>query len=172
MPHRRHIYTKAYDMERATMCDNSQWDHALPHWKCVLRCCAQCSSINILDQETDDKHPKPSPSISFHIYHLISRCIKHGRLLWTDKKICCKYQRDSASGKSAKKYTRKERVMMETTISNFHTSFLFQKSRSWRFTFLMYKYCVQITVVTLVELRLNAMNHLKICYVAVIMLRG
>ena len=25
-------------------------DHALPHWKCVLRCCADCLCINITDQ--------------------------------------------------------------------------------------------------------------------------
>ena len=61
MPHGRHIYAKAYDMAKATMCANSQSDHALPHWKCVLRCCAQCPSINIPDQEIDDKHPNPSP---------------------------------------------------------------------------------------------------------------
>ena len=61
---------------------------------------------------------------------------------------------------------------METIISNFHTSFLFQKSRIWRFTFLAYKYWLQKTVVNLVKLRLNAINNLKIFYVAVIMLRG
>ena len=31
MPHGRHIYPKAYDMEKATMCANSQSDNALPH---------------------------------------------------------------------------------------------------------------------------------------------
>ena len=31
-------------------------DHALPHWKCVLRCCADCLCINIPDQETTKKH--------------------------------------------------------------------------------------------------------------------
>ena len=25
-------------------------DHALPHWKCVLRCCANCLCMNIPDQ--------------------------------------------------------------------------------------------------------------------------
>ena len=61
MPHGRHIYTKLYYMEKATMCANSQSDHALPHWKCVLRCCTQCPSINIPVQETDDNHTNPSP---------------------------------------------------------------------------------------------------------------
>ena len=101
----------------------SQSDHALPHWKCVFRCCAKCPSINLPDQKTDDKYTNTSPSIRFHIYHLIERCTKHGRFLLTDTKSCCKCQQDTASGQSTKIYTRKELVMMETTISNFHTNF-------------------------------------------------
>ena len=49
MPHGRHIYANAYEMTKATMCANLQSDHALPHWKCVLRCCAKCPIINITD---------------------------------------------------------------------------------------------------------------------------
>ena len=37
MPHGRHIYPKASDTEKATMCAYYQSDHALPHWKCVLQ---------------------------------------------------------------------------------------------------------------------------------------
>ena len=88
MPNGRHIYAKAYDMAKAKMCANSHSDHALPHWKCVLIWCAQYPSINIPDQETDDKHRNPSPSICFYIYHLIARCKKHGRLPLSDKKSC------------------------------------------------------------------------------------
>ena len=36
MPHRRHIYVKAPDMENAIMCVYPHSDHALPHCKCVL----------------------------------------------------------------------------------------------------------------------------------------
>ena len=50
MPHGRHIYSKAYDMANATMCAYPQSDHALLHWKCVLRCCAECPHINHPDQ--------------------------------------------------------------------------------------------------------------------------
>ena len=123
MPHGRHIYAKAYDMEKATMCAYSQSDHALPHWKFVLRCCAKCPIINLTDQETDNQYPDTIPSVSFHIYHLISCCTKHGRLLFTDNKSCRKCQQHNVSGKSTELYTRKYLVMMETTISNFHTSF-------------------------------------------------
>ena len=47
IPHGRHIYTKAYDTEKATMCSYSQSDYLLPHWKFVLRCCAKCPIINL-----------------------------------------------------------------------------------------------------------------------------
>ena len=43
MPHGRHIYAKASDMETATMCTYPHSDHTLPHWKCVLRFCADCT---------------------------------------------------------------------------------------------------------------------------------
>ena len=88
-----------------------------------MRCFSKYPSINITDQETDDNYPNPSPSIRFHIYHLIALCTKDGRLPLTDKKFFHKCQHDTASGQSTKIYTRKELVRMETTISNFHTSF-------------------------------------------------
>ena len=105
------------------MCAFSQSDHALPHWKCVWRCCAKFTSINIINQETYDQYPDNSPSIFFHIYHLIARCTKHGRLSLTNKESFGKCQQDTASGQKEYIYTRKELVMMEKTISNFHTSF-------------------------------------------------
>ena len=47
MLHGRHIYANAYDMENAIMCTYPQSDHAISHWKCVLRICAECPFINI-----------------------------------------------------------------------------------------------------------------------------
>ena len=88
-----------------------------------LRCCAKCPSINITDQETHDQYPNTIPSISFHVFNLIARCTKHGRLTLTDKKSCRKCQNDTDSGNSTKIHIRKELVMTETTISNFYTSF-------------------------------------------------
>ena len=80
------------------MCAYSQSDHALPHWKCVLQCCAKCPSNYLPNQETDDQYPKTSSSIRFHIYHIIERCTKHGRLPLTDKKSYCKSHQDTVSG--------------------------------------------------------------------------
>ena len=87
-----------------------------------MRCCAKFTSINITDKEADDQYTNISTSISFHIYHLIARCSTHGRLPLTDKNNCCKCKHDSISEQSTKIYTGKELVMMETAISNFHTS--------------------------------------------------
>ena len=135
MPHGRNINAKAYDMEKATMCAYSQSDHALPHWKCVFWHCTKYPSINIPDQETYDQYPDTSTSIRFHIYHLIARCTKQGRIPLTDKRICREYQQDTTSVHSTQIYTGKELVMMETTMSNFHTSFIFQQFIICQFTF-------------------------------------
>ena len=97
------------------------------------------SSI-FLTIKIDDKYTKTSPSICFRIYHLIARFKKHGRLPLTDNKSCRKCQQDTASGKPKNIYTRKELVMMETTISNFHTSFYILEIQKFALTFHMYKY--------------------------------
>ena len=85
MPHESHIYAKSSDMAKAKMCAYPKSDHALPHWKFVLRCFAKCPRINIPDQETYDQYYNLSPSIRFHIYQLIVRCTTHGRLPLADK---------------------------------------------------------------------------------------
>ena len=121
MPHGRHIYYKAYNMAKATMCTYPHSDHALPHWKCVFRCCDECPYFNLPDQEIDKKHEEKTPSIRFHIYHIIERCTAHGIIPLKDKKICYMCKQVSSSDKSTKIYTRKNIVMMQTTISDFHT---------------------------------------------------
>ena len=84
MPHGRHIYSKASYMANATLCTYPQSGHALPHWKCVLQCCADCPCINIPDQEKTKNHEETTPSIRFHIYHIIGRCTAHGRIAFKD----------------------------------------------------------------------------------------
>ena len=79
MPYGRHIYAKLSDMARATICAYPQSDHALPHWKCVLRCCDKFSSVNLPDQETDDQYSDTRPSIRFHIHNIIACCKTYGR---------------------------------------------------------------------------------------------
>ena len=92
--HGRHIYAKASDMAHATMCAYPKSYHALPHRKCVLRCCADCPCINLPDQETYNQHSETTPSILFHVYHIIANCPYFGRIPFKDKKICyiCKQE--------------------------------------------------------------------------------
>ena len=123
MPHGSHIYAKASDMANATMCTYPQSEHALPHWKCLMRCCAECTCINLTDQEKLKKHEETKLSIRFHIYHIIGRCTTHGRIPLKEKKICYMCKQESLPDKSTNVYPRKELVMMETKFSEFHTSF-------------------------------------------------
>ena len=61
MPHGRHIYAKAYDMAKATMCAYNKSDNSLSHWNFVLRCCANSLCINLPDQETDNQYSETTP---------------------------------------------------------------------------------------------------------------
>ena len=123
MPHGRHIYAKASDMAKSKICVYPQYDHALPHWKCVMRCCADCPCINLPDQEIDNQFSDTTPSIRFQIYNIIASCTAHGRIPLKYKKICHMCKQESSSNKSTKIYTRKELVMTDTTIYDFRTSF-------------------------------------------------
>ena len=66
---------------------------------------------------------KHHPKLGFLIYHIIARCTTHGRISLKEKNICYMCKQESLPDKSTKIYTRKELVMMEKTISKFHTSF-------------------------------------------------
>ena len=123
MQHGCHIFSKSYDMAKATVCAYSQSDHALSHWKYVFRFCAKFLSINLPDQEIDYQYPNTSPVVRLHIYSLIAHCTKHVRLPLTDNKMCRRCQQGTDSLQSTNIYTRKYLVIMETTIYNFHTTF-------------------------------------------------
>ena len=88
MPHGHHIYAKASDMVQATMSAYPQSDNALQQWKHLLRYCDERPCIKITDQETDNKNSDTTPSIRFHIYHIIAPCTDHGIITLKYKKIC------------------------------------------------------------------------------------
>ena len=123
IPNGIHIYATKFDMDIATMCEYPPYQHGFPHWKCVLYCCANYPCIDIPVQELDRHQYNTSPSIIFHIYHLILRCAVHRRRSLDENKICCWCLQDTASVSHVKLYTRKELVIMEKYISDFHTSF-------------------------------------------------
>ena len=60
-PYGRHIYNTAYDMSKSKMCAYPRSDHALPHWKFFMLCCAKCPRVNLPDQENDDQYSNTSP---------------------------------------------------------------------------------------------------------------
>ena len=107
MPHGRHIYSKADYMAQATICAYPQSYHALPRCKYILRCCADCPCINIPNQETYNQNSDTTPSIRFHIYHIIARCTTHSRIPLKDNKLCYMCKQESSSDESTKIYTRK-----------------------------------------------------------------
>ena len=84
----RHIYANASNMAMTTRCAYPLSQHALPQWKCVLLCCANFPSIDLQGKHSDRNHSNTYPSISFHIYNLISNCTVHGRRPLYEKKIC------------------------------------------------------------------------------------
>ena len=67
-------------MARATNFAYPQSDYALPNWKCELRCCSRCPSVNTPDQQTDYQYSDTRRSIQFQIYHIIVHCPTHERL--------------------------------------------------------------------------------------------
>ena len=133
MIHTRHIYAKASDMAKPIMCAYPHSDHALTLWKCVLICFAKFPSFDIPNQRTDDQCSNTSPSIRSHIYHIISRCTTHGRFPLNYKKLCLICRQYSSSEQPIKIYNRKQTVMMDTTISNFHRSFFIPEIQKLEF---------------------------------------
>ena len=126
MSHEFHIYATASDMTMDTICAYPPYQNPFPHWKCVLRCFSNCACIDLPVQELDRHHSNIYPSISFHIHHLIAQCIMHVRRPLDEKNIfrlCLQYP---ASMPPSKIYTIKYIFMMETYISDFHTSFYIQ----------------------------------------------
>ena len=167
MPHGHHIYAKVSDMTKATMYAYPQSDHALPNWKCVIQYCAKFLRINLPGQETNNQYSNTSTSIRFHIYHIISHCTTHCRLLLNYTKSFRKWKHDYASEESTRIYTRKEIVMMETNISNFHTSFILEMVVSIiTRTFLVYifVYCPEVVSCWHLQQRFLSVNGSLPCF--------
>ena len=77
--HGHHIYQTSPDMAISIMCDYPPSYNLLMHWKCVLCCCSNLPHIDLSGQESDRHNYNKSPTIKFHVYHLIAHCTVHGR---------------------------------------------------------------------------------------------
>ena len=51
IPYGNHMFQTASDMAVAKMCAYPSSNYSLIHWKCVLRCCAQCPRIYLPSTE-------------------------------------------------------------------------------------------------------------------------
>ena len=71
MRHGHHIYKTASSIDMETMCAYPPYQHALPHCKCVLRCCANFPRIDLPSQHLDNHQPNTCTTINVHVYHLI-----------------------------------------------------------------------------------------------------
>ena len=78
-------------------------------------------------------HYNSYPLACFHIYHLIARCAVHGRCPLDEKKQFCFCFQDLANVTSAIFYTRKDLVMIETSIAILHTSFYIPEIKNLAF---------------------------------------
>ena len=116
MPHAHHIYATPSDMAMDTVCAYPPYHNAFPHWKCVLRCCSNCPCIDLSGQESDRHHSKITPSINFHIYHLIARCTVHGGLPLHERNIFSFYLQDPATFLPAK-YTQQKTACYDGDIN-------------------------------------------------------
>ena len=85
-----------------------------------MRCCAKCPRIDLTSLESDDQNLNFSPTICFHVHHIIARWTVHDRHPFNENRQCwfCESYTDSIV--TAKLYTGKELVMMETSVLVFH----------------------------------------------------
>ena len=69
------------------MCAYPTSQHSFLHLIFMLHCCSNFPHIDHPDQESDRHHSNASPTIFFHIYHLIAWFTVHGRRPLYEKKI-------------------------------------------------------------------------------------
>ena len=56
MPNGKNMIYTEYEMAMETMCEYPSSNYALPHWKCVLRCCTKCPCIDLPCTKSDHKN--------------------------------------------------------------------------------------------------------------------
>ena len=87
MPHGKHMLKTAYGMDVATMCAYKSSKYALPHWRCVLRCCAKFQIIDLPSPESDQKNSNASTKICLIVHYTM-----HGGHPFNERKQCQLYE--------------------------------------------------------------------------------
>ena len=70
------------------MCEYQSSRYALPHWKCVLRCCAHFPWIDLPSPESDQHNYNFIQTIFFHLYQHSLLFTVHGGRPFNEKKHC------------------------------------------------------------------------------------
>ena len=83
----------------------------------------------------DKLNDNNTPIIHFHIYRNISRCTVHSRLSPQENIVCQKCACTPDPIVKAKVYTRKNLVMLETSIDEFHKSYYMMAIQKLAFHF-------------------------------------
>ena len=80
------MFQTVYEMAMATICAFLSSKYALPHWKFVLRCCAQCPQIDIPSTEADQNNLDLSRTKSLHVYKHIASFTMQYRSPFNERK--------------------------------------------------------------------------------------
>ena len=120
-------------MDMETMYPYPSQYPGLPHWKCVSRCCDKFPVFSIPHQEKNKYATNTCLTIRFHLYCNVSSFTVHFIRPYEEQKICYKCYTDISSLTPGRLYKRKELVLFETLISEFHKNNIFQKFKNWHF---------------------------------------
>ena len=110
-------------MAMPKMCTCTSKHHELLHWKCVLYCCDKWPSIVIPSHEANKDTTNTCLTIIFHVYHNVLHCNMHGLPTYYKQTTCSFYYKMTISYRTEKVYTKKELVLLETSIPEFQESF-------------------------------------------------
>ena len=67
----KHMFQTSSEMTMSKMCEYPSSNYVLPHWKCVLCCCAQYPWIDLPSLDSDKHSSNVIPTIRFHVYQQI-----------------------------------------------------------------------------------------------------
>ena len=58
------------------------------HWKCAVRCRAQCPRINLKSLDSDQKNSKVSTTTRFHVYYIIACFTMNAKPHFNENRQC------------------------------------------------------------------------------------
>ena len=103
------------------MCSYPLENINIPHFRCVLKCCNNCPALSVPDEEISME--RQLPRIKFHVYKDIYRCSLYGQLPLIDGDRCLSCVEQHDVSKRGKVHTKRELVLLDDSISTFHSKF-------------------------------------------------